>query len=135
VHLCVCRDSYGIFCVCRDTTILQKGWPINSTHDILSTFVLSLRTRNTTIQYCKSGGGQSESALVTSGQVQKVEHKYLCHLCVCREHSLVRGLEERDPEDIFSRQINFQCFVFCVTLLPFVIFVVFCVIVFSMIPP
>jgi hypothetical protein len=37
-------------------------------------------------------------------------------------HSLARGLEERDPEDIFSRQINFQCIVFCVTLLPFVIF-------------
>ena len=24
-------------------------------------------------------------------------------------HLLARGLEERDPEDFFSRQINFQC--------------------------
>ena len=42
------------------------------------------------------------------------------------KHLLARGLEERDPEDIVSRQINFQfvvCFMlFCVTLLPFVIF-------------
>ena len=33
-------------------------------------------------------------------------------------HLLALGLEERDPEDIFSHQINFQCVVFCVTLLP-----------------
>ena len=41
----------------------------------------------------------------------------------------------RDPEDIFSHQINFWCIVFCVTLLPLSFFVVFCVIVFPMIPP
>ena len=51
------------------------------------------------------------------------------------KHSLARGLEERDPEDNFSRQINFQCIVFCVTLLPLSFFVVFCVIVFPRIPP
>jgi hypothetical protein len=37
-------------------------------------------------------------------------------------HLLARGLQEWDLEDIFSRQLNFQCVVFCVTLLPFVIF-------------
>jgi hypothetical protein len=37
-------------------------------------------------------------------------------------HLLARGLEERDPDNFFSRHINVQCIVFCVTLLLFVIF-------------
>ena len=52
-----------------------------------------------------------------------------------KKHSLARGLEERDPEDISSCQINFQCVVFCVTLILLSFFVVFCVIVFPMITP
>jgi hypothetical protein len=49
-------------------------------------------------------------------------------------HLLARGLEERDSEDIFSRHINVQCIVFCVTLL---LFVIFCCVSgpFFMIPP
>ena len=50
-------------------------------------------------------------------------------------HLLACGLEERDPEDILSRQIIFQFGVFHVTLLQLSFFVVFCVIVFPMTPP
>ncbi len=42
--------------------------------------------------------------------------------CTSSKQSLARGLEERDPEYILSRKLNFQCVVFCVTLLPIVIF-------------
>ena len=33
-------------------------------------------------------------------------------ICSNTKHSLARGLEEWHPENIFSRQINFQCVVF-----------------------
>ncbi len=46
-----------------------------------------------------------------------------CQKSSCKKKpSLAHGLEERDPDDIFSRQISFHCVVFCVTLLTFVIF-------------
>ena len=39
-------------------------------------------------------------------------HQNHCFLGI---HPLAHGLEEQDTEDNFSRQISFQCVVFCVT--------------------